>query len=172
MCMSNSLQRFEEIGRTSLPVGTCLLFLMLIVVPWPIPMVKIILSVFPLMTLCFWVINRPEHFSMAWSFIIGFLQDVLLGQPLGVTALAYLAADFFLRGQRQFFLQQSFQHLWMMFAIVIIGVSTVQWLVVSWVMHGWVDLLPVLLRVVVGVLFFPLMTMLLHYVQRALFSRV
>lgn len=96
--MNNALGKFEEFGKASLPVFSCLVFLLLMIVPWPTPTVKAILSAFPLMALCYWIVNRPEHFSMAWSFIIGFMQDVLLGQPLGVTALTYLAADFFLRG--------------------------------------------------------------------------
>ena len=169
--MSNPLQRVEELLKSCLPVASCLFFLMLMVVPWPTPTIKAILSAFPLMTLCFWIINRPEHFSLAWSFIIGFAQDVLLGQPLGVTALTYLAADFFLRGQRQFFLQQSFHHLWMVFAVVMFGVSITQWLVASLVIHAWVDIMPILLRIVIGILFFPLMTMLLNHIQRSVFAR-
>lgn len=169
--MNNALGKFEEFGKASLPVFSCLVFLLLMIVPWPTPTVKAILSAFPLMALCYWIVNRPEHFSMAWSFIIGFMQDVLLGQPLGVTALTYLAADFFLRGQRQFFLQQSFLHLWMMFAVVIVGVSAVQWLVASFVIHAWVEIPPVILRVVIGILFFPLVTTVLHAAQRSVFSR-
>ncbi len=169
--MSNPLHRFEEFGKACLPVLSCVLFLLLMIVPWPTPTAKAILSAFPLMALCYWVVNRPEHFSMAWSFIIGFIQDVLLGQPLGVTALTYLAADFFLRGQRQFFLQQSFQHLWMVFGIVMIGVSAAQWLVASLVIRAWVDVTPVVLRAVIGILFFPLVTLVLHYLQRSVFSR-
>lgn len=169
--MSNPLQSFEDFLKACLPVASCLFFLMLMIVPWPTPTIKAILSAFPLMALCFWIINRPEHFSLAWSFIIGFMQDVLLGQPLGVTALTYLAADFFLRGQRQFFLQQSFHHLWMVFALVMFAVSVIQWLVASSVMHAWVDIAPILLRMVIGVLFFPLVTMLLNQIQRSVFSR-
>ena len=169
--MSNPLQRFEDIIKSCLPVASCLFFLMLMMVPWPTPTIKAILSAFPLMTLCFWIINRPEHFSLAWSFIVGFMQDVLLGQPLGVTALTYLAADFFLRGQRQFFLQQSFHHLWMVFAFVLFGVALTQLLVASLVIHAWVEVAPILLRVVIGILFFPLMTMLLNQIQRSIFSR-
>ena len=168
--MSNPLQRFEDIAKASLPVISCIFFLLLIMVPWPSPMMKVVFSTLPLMALCFWIVNQPDHMSMAWSFIIGFMQDVLLVQPLGVTALAYLAADFFLRGQRNFFLQQSFQHMWMMFAFVMVGVSLVQWLVASLLIHTWVDVVPVALRMLLGVLFFPMMTMLLHNVQRMAFK--
>ena len=164
--------RFEDVIKSCLPVVSCLFFLMLMVVPWPTPTIKAILSAFPLMTLCFWIINRPENFSLAWSFIIGFAQDVLLGQPLGVTALTYLAADFFLRGQRQFFLQQSFHHLWMMFAFVMVGVALTQWLVASLVIHAWVDIMPILLRIVIGILFFPMMIAILHQLHRSVFSRL
>ncbi len=169
--MSNPLQRFEDIIKSCLPVASCLLLLMLVLVPWPSQMIKVILSAFPLMALCFWVVNRPEHFSFIWSFIIGLVQDVLLGQPLGITALTYLAADFFLRGQRQFFLQQSFHHMWLMFALVMVGVSLIQWLLASLVTHTWIAVTPVLLRAVIGVLFFPMMTALLHQLQRSVFSR-
>jgi rod shape-determining protein MreD len=169
--MSHPLQRFEDMVKASLPVISCIFLLMLIIVPWPSPMIKMVFSTLPLMALCFWIVNQPDHMGMGWSFILGFMQDVLLVQPLGVTALTYLAADFFLRGQRNFFLQQSFQHLWMMFAFVMVGVSVVQWLVASLLIHGWVDVVPVALRMGLGILFFPMMTMVLHNVQRVVFSR-
>lgn len=169
--MNNPFEQFENFFKASLPVASCVFFLLLMIVPWPMPTAKAVLSVFPLMILCFWVVNRPEHFSMAWSFIIGFLQDVLLGQPLGITALTYLAADFFLRGQRQFFLQQSFRHLWTMFGVVILCVSLVQWLVASLIIHAWVEIMPMCLKVGIGVLFFPMTTVILHHLQRSVFSR-
>ncbi len=169
--MNNPLQRFEDSIKACLPVASGLFFLILMIVPWPSHTIKAILSAFPLMVLCFWIINRPEYFAMTWSFMIGFAQDVILGQPLGVTALIYLAVDFFLRGQRQFFLQQSFHHLWLVFSLVMASVSMAQWLVASLVTHAWIELAPILLRMVIGILFFPMMTMALHHLQRSVFSR-
>ncbi|NDE91312.1 MAG: rod shape-determining protein MreD [Alphaproteobacteria bacterium] len=173
--MSRFLHTIEEFWKASLPVASCIFFVLMMLMPLsihgPLVTVKMILSAFPLMALCFWIVNQPEHFGVGWSFIIGFMQDVLLGQPLGMTALAYLGADFFLRGQGHFFLQQSFQHLWMMFAVVMVGVSAVQWLIASLMMHNWIDVMPMLVRVALGILFFPLVAFLLHQMQRSVFGR-
>jgi rod shape-determining protein MreD len=169
--MESSWYRFDIALRALVPVGSCLILMLLTVVPWPWPELRTLFSTFSLMALCYWVVNRPDLFSMRWSFIIGFVHDVLLGQPIGLTALCYLGADFFLRSQRQFFLHQSFRHFWVMFAVVMLGVSFVQWGMTSLIIRQPLDILPIGMKVLMAVLLFPLMVFSLHAVQRLFLGR-
>lgn len=169
--MDDTLQKLDRGLRAALPVGVCLFFILLMLVPWPFPHARQLLSLVVFMALCHWVVHAPDYFSMRWSFIIGFLQDVLLGQPLGISALTYLAADFFLRTQRLFFLQQSFRHFWMVFAAMAALISLAQWGVAHVFMGQGVSMSSLLLNIVTGILLFPLISVVLHGIQRLLLSK-
>ncbi|MFP4518151.1 MAG: hypothetical protein ACLFQ5_01715 [Oceanicaulis sp.] len=47
---------------------------------------------FPLIALFIWSLRRPWFVSPPVLFIVGLLQDLMIGAPLGVWAIAYLAA--------------------------------------------------------------------------------
>ncbi|MBI3418567.1 MAG: rod shape-determining protein MreD, partial [Proteobacteria bacterium] len=115
-----------------------------------------------------WVIYRPDLFSAPWSFVLGLLHDALVGQFLGVGALSYLLADFILRAQRTFFLNLSFFQAWMVYALVFTGAMMLQWGLSSLIDTTFLDLLPVVSRLVLGILLFPLVTGILHQLQPAL----
>ena len=42
---------------------------------------------------CVWAVQRPEAFGIVAAFLIGLLQDLLTGAPLGVTAFLYALAQ-------------------------------------------------------------------------------
>lgn len=50
------------------------------------------LPLIPLITLYIWAVRRPRYVSPWLLFIAGLLQDLLIGGPMGVWALAYLVA--------------------------------------------------------------------------------
>lgn len=172
MSIESPIQKLDYVMRASAPLLSCIFFLLLALVPWPSPILKTVLSTFVLMVLCYWVVHKPNFFPVQASFLIGLTQDVLMGQPIGITAFTYLAADLFLRSQRQFFLQQSFRNLWLMFFVIITGASALQWGVASVITGRTVDAMPWMFKVLLGVLFFPFMASVLHLMQRWLLGRI
>ncbi|HVY12839.1 MAG TPA: rod shape-determining protein MreD, partial [Alphaproteobacteria bacterium] len=123
-----------QIDRTlqaSLPVAWCFILVLFTLAPWPSPVLHTLADALPLMMICYWTVQRPEAFPMRWAFLLGFLQDMLSGQFLGVTALSYLLADFSLRSQRNSLLHQPFFFNWLIYALVLAGANILQWLLFS-----------------------------------------
>lgn len=169
--MNTAFQKLDDTLRGALPVASCIVFLLLALIPFPGALLREIFAACVLMTLCYWLINKPESLSFYWSFIIGLLQDMLLGQPLGISAFTYLGVDFFLRGQQQFFSQQPFFHLWLMLALVIIAASSLHWLIASLLAQSLLALLPVMIKTALAILLFPCLVGCLHAAQRFFLGR-
>lgn len=60
--------------------------------PTRLPTGADILPLFPLITLYIWAVRRPRYVPPWLIFIVGLLQDLLIGGPMGVWALSYLVA--------------------------------------------------------------------------------
>jgi rod shape-determining protein MreD len=170
--MDSSLRHLDQLFRFSLPVATVLFLVLLNMVPWPWQWLRSMLAPMPLVAICYWVIHRPQLFSMRWSFIIGILQDLLFGQMLGVLAFSYLVADFFLRSHRQFFMRQSFIFIWLAFAVAIAATMALQGLIAFYFMGQPVDMMALAFRAGLGVLLFPLVARLLHGIERRVLAKV
>lgn len=170
--MEDFAHKLDKSLRAAIPVGVCLLFLLLMLVPWPWAELRGLLGMVVLMALCYWVVHAPDFFSMRWSFIIGFLQDVLLGQPLGLSALLFLGADIFLRTQRLFFLQQSFRHFWIVFTLIAVALNCAVWIVRHVFLENGGSPMPFLINTLSGILLFPLISLFLHGLQRLFLAKV
>ena len=169
--MNSFFHNIDSLLRSSIPVLTVILPLLLLFIPWNEPLLHSIIAPLALISLCHWVVNRPDLFGMYWSFIIGFIYDALIGAPLGITALAYLAADFFLRSQRSFFLHQSFVRFWIVVSVIILAVMFSQWGIANFITEKHLPLLPPILKAMLGILALPLLSSILHILQKTLPSK-
>ncbi len=112
--------------------------------------------IIPLVVVFFWSIYAPDYLPSVSVFLIGILQDLLTGGPLGLWAVVYLVTQFVVMSQRAYFHGREQKVVWLGFALVAGGVSLMVWLVMS-LMSG--VLLPI--RTLVGqmaatVLIYPL----------------
>ncbi len=73
-------------------VVTLTLALFLHAAPTRLPQGPDLLPLLPLMTLYIWSCRRPDFVSPAVIFLVGLLQDLLIGGPMGVWAFSYLVA--------------------------------------------------------------------------------
>lgn len=71
---------------------TLLASLLIHAAPTRLPTGADILPLFPLITLYIWAVRRPRYVSPWLIFAVGLVQDLLIGGPMGVWALAYLVA--------------------------------------------------------------------------------
>jgi len=83
--------------RSSLPGAiamtvTLAVALFLHAAPTRIPDGPDLLPLLPLITLFIWSVRRPNFVSPAVIFLVGLVQDLLSGGPMGVWAFAYLVA--------------------------------------------------------------------------------
>jgi rod shape-determining protein MreD len=163
----DGLSSFEQAVKAFVPVVLCVIFTLLSLAPWPSPIISAILDPIPLVLLCVFVINRPDAFPMYASFGLGLLRDILTGQFLGVATVSYLLADYILRSQRVFFLNQPFFYTWFVYAIVLALANGLQWGLSCLFAQSMLDPMPSLLRVAFGVLMFPVLSGLVQRLQPA-----
>ncbi len=112
--------------------------------------------IIPLVVVFFWSIYAPAYMPSVSVFLIGILQDLLTGGPLGLWAAVYLVTQFVVMSQRSYFLGREQKVVWLGFALAAANASLMLWLVMS-LMSG--VLLPVgglLAQMTTTVLIYPL----------------
>ncbi len=112
--------------------------------------------IIPLVVVFFWSIYAPAYMPSVSVFLIGILQDLLTGGPLGLWAAVYLVTQFVVMSQRSYFLGREQKVVWLGFALAAASASLMLWLVMS-LMSG--VLLPVgglLAQMATTVLIYPL----------------
>lgn len=85
----------------------------------------------PLVIVFFWSIYGPAYLPSGSVFVIGLIQDLLTGGPLGLWPAVYLLAQFIVLSQRSYFLGREQKVVWIGFAFVAAGAGLMLWLVMS-----------------------------------------
>lgn len=87
--------------------------------------------IIPLVVVFFWSIYSPAHMPSVSVFLIGLLQDLLTGGPLGLWAVVYLVTQFVVMSQRSYFLGREQKVVWLGFTLAAAAASLILWLVMS-----------------------------------------
>jgi rod shape-determining protein MreD len=74
--------------------------------------------ILPLVSIYHWAIYRPNLLPVFAVFILGLLQDILVGTPVGLYALVFLTVYGIVTSQRRFFAGKSFIFYWLGFATI------------------------------------------------------
>ena len=90
-----------------------------------------VVPLLPLISVYHWAIFRPTLLPIYAVFLIGILQDILTGSPIGVHALVFVLVYGSVLSQKNFFTGKSFFILWIGFALMAAGALVVNWLAIS-----------------------------------------
>jgi rod shape-determining protein MreD len=160
----------DRSARNIAPVAVTLLLMLAGMTPLRLPQFESIAPPLTLMAVYYWAVHRPDLMRPAVAFLIGVLQDLLSGAPLGVTPLAFMIAYWVSLTQRQLFLGTSFLLMWLGFAGVAVVAGAVQWLAYSALAGNLLGPEPALFQAVLAIGLFPLPAWLFMRVQRAFLS--
>ncbi len=160
--------RLDVFARQMTPFGLTLVLVIAGLIPLRLPGFSDIAPMLPLMAIYHWTIYRPELMPAAAVFVIGLMEDALVGLPLGVNALVFLIAYWVVLSQRQFFVGKSFPIIWLGFALVAGGVGIIQWGMVSTVHMDLIDGRSGFFQYLVSLGLFPLLSRLLIGWQQAI----
>lgn len=86
---------------------------------WPVPDLLMLLC-------CYWVLRRPESTPLLAVFALGLAADLVLLRPVGVGALTLVLATEVLRAQRQGLGDTSFLVEWLIVALTVLVMATLQ----------------------------------------------
>ncbi|MFM2045402.1 MAG: putative rod shape-determining protein MreD [Pseudomonadota bacterium] len=159
--------RLDQTGRNILPVALTVVMMLVAMVPVPLPGYSVVAPPLALMAVFYWTIHRPDLLRPLAAFLIGLLQDLLSGAPLGMTPLIYTLVYWLLINNRRFFLGSGFAMLWWGFALVAAGASVVQWAAYSLIQATVLDMTVLAFQTLVAIAIFPLPAWALMRAHRA-----
>ncbi len=136
----------------------------------PMPLIGTMKPLFLLMGVYYWAIYRPSIIPPVFLFALGLGLDFLAGTPLGLQCFVYMVAAYVLRGQRRFFLGQSFIMVWSGFALTALMAAFLIWGIYGLGKVNLSPVMPVLGQVLVSVLLYPAVSLLLIASHRFLLS--
>lgn len=160
-------QRLDSMSRRSTPVLLTVALVVLNMVPLHVPGFSRIVPVLPLMAVYHWAVYRPHLMPPLAVFLIGLLQDVLSGAPLGVNAVVFLSVYGVVVLQQKFFAGKSFLVVWLGFALIAAGAAVESWLLVSVLSQTLVGGRAVAFQYILNLGFFPLIAWLFVRWQQA-----
>ncbi len=156
MTDDSGLNRLDRWGRSVAPLLSVVLLILLSVTKLPLPYYATVAPFLPLMGIYCWIVLRPELVPRTVVFALGLVHDALIGLPLGVMALVYLAAHPVLTAQRRFLIRHSFLSYWWGFALFAPTASFLTWLLLSLLRGGLIPPAGALSELLAGILVFPL----------------
>lgn len=114
-------------ARQMMPAVTTMFLVLLSVVPIGLPAISNVTPVFTMMAVFYWAVYRPDLVPPVVIFAIGLIQDILLGGPTGMMALALLAIYGVTLTQRQAFIGKPFFVAWIGFVVISGGAFVLMW---------------------------------------------
>lgn len=160
-------QRLDRAGRNLAPFAVTVMLVLVGMVPLHIPAFTQVAPALTLMAVYYWAIHRPDLLRPSAVFVIGLLEDLLSGAPLGMNALVLVSAYWVVLSQRRFFLASTFALMWFGFAIIALGAALMQWGVLS---TYYATVLPMeagFFQALLTVVLFPLFAWLFIRIHRA-----
>jgi rod shape-determining protein MreD len=170
--MIRVLHRIDVIARQSVPFALALLLVLMSALPATLPVFRQAAPWWVLIAVFYWSVYRPDLMPVQAAFVLGLLQDFLIGTPPGVSALLYVV----LRGCAGVIARhvtgRSFLKVWVLFAIVAASAVIARHLIMILWYEQLVDpgLAVVQLLLTVGV--YPLAGWALARLQKGLLAHV
>lgn len=158
--------RMDLLARQLTPSILTLALVLINALPLHVPGLARIAPLLPLMAIYHWAIFRPRLLPTSVVFLIGLLQDVLSGTPIGVNALVFIAVYGAVLSQKRFFTGKSFAILWLGFALIAAGAMALSWVAVSLLSLTLVEPRTVIFQYVLTLGLFPAVAWLLLRWQR------
>jgi rod shape-determining protein MreD len=125
------LQRADHLVRQLLPASLVIFLALLQAIPWRLPSLAGIVPMLPMIGIFYWSLYRPDLLVPSVAFFCGLINDIVMGAPVGVSSLVFLAIQWMTSAQRRFFNGKSFLVVWAGFATLSAGGIILQLLLSS-----------------------------------------
>lgn len=121
---------------------------------------------FALVAIYIWILVRPDLMPPASVFVLGVLQDLFWGGPVGLWGMVFLAVWVFARSQRQFLEGRGFGLTWATFGVVAIGSGILAWIIASVFYSTPMPVVPILSQTILSFAVYPLFARAAPYFVR------
>ena len=151
--------------RTSLPALLALFAIVFFPLPFGVPALSAVGTVFAVCTVFYWSIYRPDVMPAAATFAIGLVLDLLGGGPIGAMALVLVALSALAVSQRRAFAGKSHMIIWFGFILIALPAALLLWLILCLHHVALLDPRPVLAGYVLAVAVYPLVSELFNLLR-------
>lgn len=148
-------QKLDRLTRLFMPLVLSFLLVILSVVQTPIPGHAQIFPVLALASIYHWVIYQPNLLPLFSVFILGLLQDLLTGTPVGLYTLVFLTVYGVALSQRRFLIGKSFIMYWFGFGVISLMASVESWMLASIWNWALLDFTALAFQFIISVSMFP-----------------
>lgn len=152
--------RLDQTARALVPGLTLVLVTVLALVPLGISGWSQVTPPLLLMAIFWWSVHRPSSIPPSVAFLIGLLQDLASGAPIGQSALLLVVTQWVISGQRRFLATQPFLLVWAAFAVVVAVTALVEWICYALLTVRFPPIEPGLIRAGLGIALFPIVVRL------------
>ncbi len=163
-------QKIDRGARHAAPALTTLLIMLISMVPLRLQDFGTITPVVALMGIFYWSVYRPDLMGPITATLLGFMQDVLSGAPLGLNAFVCLIVQSSVASQRQLFQAHGFFILWWGYMLTVILAGFTCWALFAILHFDLVPFQPVLFQAGVSIALFPPFAWLMGRVHHAFLS--
>jgi rod shape-determining protein MreD len=125
--MSFFLSSLDQFARSLAPKLLALLLIVVSFLPVHLTGISFFMPLFDIMIIYYWSIYNPKLFPRWFVLLMGILQDILCGLPLGITALSNLLLREVIVSRRRFFIKEPFMLIWLSFALFSFAISCLRW---------------------------------------------
>ena len=165
---SPSLPRVNSGFGRVLPMATTVLAALIAILPLRVPGYAALTPAFALMAVYHWSIYRPDLLPAIGLFAIGLGQDLLVGAPVGVSALILLLTRTAVLRFRRHFVNRTFPFVWAGFTLLSAAAMLTGWVMHCLIYQTFFSLRTVVFRTVLTVAIFPVASFALGRAQRTL----
>ena len=149
--------RLDILTRLLTPFLLTLALVILNIIPLEIPGFSQVVPLMPLMAVYHWAVYKSELLPAYAVFIVGLLQDIFSGAPIGVYTLVFLMVYGMVIWQHRFLFGKSFSIIWLGFSIVSAGAFLLAWALISLWNFSLIDLHAVFFQYLLTAAFFPIL---------------
>ncbi len=162
----NFWTRLDILARNLIPFVLALLFMIAAVVPLQVPGLSPIAPSWGLMAVFYWIFHRPDLLPPWTIFLLGLIQDLLSGGPLGVNAFVLLVVYAGIGPLRRFMTGAANRMIWASFLLIAAGAFSLSWGLNCLIIGRLIDPTPALLQCLMTVAFYPVLAWVLTRAQR------
>ncbi len=160
------LQRLDLWARMAIPLLATILAVVFNVVPLRLPDYAPLAPGLVLMAVFYWTVHRPDLMRPWTVFLIGILDDILSGTPLGVNSLVLLFVHWTIVAQHRVFRGKSFVLVWLAFALVALGAKLLLTVVAFAAGYGLLDPTVLLVQYILTLALYPPVAFVMGWAQR------
>lgn len=167
--MSEDLdENITSLFQRILPFLSSLVLLLLSYVPLDFSLLNNIRPSVGIVCVYFWMLHRPDLFNLWSVYFLGMIDDIISASPFGSNIMAMLLMYILLNNTSRFFNAKPFIVTWYGFAALALVTMLSRWLVVSVYYGQFLPLTIMMFSYLVTVASYPLLSLLLAYIQNHL----